>query len=56
MKAPIAEIAEKLGREPQDCDEVAGSTSLADAAMGLKDPRSTTLTPAEEAIARRLPP
>jgi transposase InsO family protein len=50
-KAPIAEIAEKHGVNRKTVMKWRKRTSVADAPMGPKDPRSTVLTPEEEAIA-----
>ena len=50
-KAPVAEIAEKYGLNPKTVRKWKQRPGVADAPMGPKDPRSTVLTPQEEAIA-----
>ena len=50
-KAPITEIAEKYGVNRKTVMKWRKRTTVVDAAMGPKDPRSTVLTPEEEAIA-----
>lgn len=42
-------------RQPDEDPEMANSATTGGAAMGLKQPRSTVLTPEEEAVHRGLP-